>query len=304
MQPDRRLDEFAARQYGVFSLDQAKSVGLSTSMVETRIKNGAWIRLAPGVYSMSSAPPRWERQMAAAVLTRSGSIVAGPSAAFLHGLDGFNPGRPVIMIGPSGNARSQIARVIRCESFSEIRRTRVKGFEAEHPVESVVTLSRGLGAARLERLVDDGLVARSFSPEELFEAIERRGASPGVARLRPIAATRLPDAYEPPVSELERLLHAVLDDSRIPSSQRQIPFDFPAVRMTVDVFIPAWRLIVEADGRRWHSRLEDFERDRRRDNAATAHGYGVLRFTYQMLKGQPGECLETLLQTGRTRSAS
>lgn len=304
MHQDRGLDDFAARQYGVFSLQQARSVGLSPSMIETRIKNGAWIRLAPAVYALSSAPPKWERQMAAAVLSRPGAVVAGSSAAYLHGLDGFNPGRPVIMIGPSGNARSQIARVIRCRNFSDIRRTRVQGFETEHPVETIVTLSRELKAARLERLVDDCLVASTFDPDELADATERRGASPGVATLRRIASARLPDAYEPPVSELERLLHTVLDDMRIPPAQRQIPFDFPTVRMTVDVYLPAWRLIVEADGRRWHSRLEDFERDRRRDNAATAHGYGVLRFTYRMLRRRPDECLETLLQTGRARSVS
>lgn len=73
-------------------------------MILTRIENGAWLRLAPAVYVLASAPPKWERQMAAALLTRSGSIVAGRSAAYLHAFDGFGPGRPVIMIGPGGNA--------------------------------------------------------------------------------------------------------------------------------------------------------------------------------------------------------
>ncbi|MGH8958306.1 MAG: DUF559 domain-containing protein [Acidimicrobiia bacterium] len=70
----------------------------------------------------------------------------------------------------------------------------------------------------------------------------------------------------------------------------------------MDCFIDDWLLIVEADGRRWHSRQADFERDRTRDNAATAVGIATLRFTWDMLKRRPRECLATLLQTGRIRA--
>ena len=44
------------------------------------------------------------------------------------------------------------------------------------------------------------------------------------------------------------------------------------------------RVGVEADGRRWHARNEDFENDRRRDNALLRRGIRVIRFTYRMLK--------------------
>ena len=51
----------------------------------------------------------------------------------------------------------------------------------------------------------------------------------------------------------------------------------------VDAFIPPWKLIVEADGRHWHTRVRDFEIDRGRDNLAVAHGLGVMRFTHSAL---------------------
>jgi hypothetical protein len=41
MGPDRRLDEFAARQYGVFSLKQARDVGMTDRMVEGRLGSGS-----------------------------------------------------------------------------------------------------------------------------------------------------------------------------------------------------------------------------------------------------------------------
>jgi very-short-patch-repair endonuclease len=60
-------------------------------------------------------------------------------------------------------------------------------------------------------------------------------------------------------------------------------------------------MIVEADGRRWHTRQADFERDRRRDNAALALGLVVVRFTYKMLVTEPDYCLRILLDAGRKR---
>ena len=80
-----------------------------------------------------------------------------------------------------------------------------------------------------------------------------------------------------------------------------MPIAFRRVDATVDAYISVWRLIVEGDGRRWHTRKADYERDRLRDNEATAHGYAVLRFTYEMLRHSPGDCLDTLLRTGQSR---
>lgn len=65
----------------------------------------------------------------------------------------------------------------------------------------------------------------------------------------------------------------------------------------------AWRLVVEADGRRWHTRVADFERDRARDVEALRHGHVVARFTWSQLTRRPDECLAALLDIGATRAA-
>jgi hypothetical protein len=128
MEADRRLDEYAARQYGVFSRGQAATSGLSPRMMQTRVESGAWIRLAPSIYVLASAPPKWERQMAAALLTKPGSIVAGRSAAYLHQFPGFNAAKPVIMISLGDNSRSPLARVIRSKRFETVGTVRKRGF--------------------------------------------------------------------------------------------------------------------------------------------------------------------------------
>lgn len=302
--PDRALDQYAARQYGTFSLTQARLVGHTSKMVYSRTQSGEWIRLAPSVFAMASAPPKWERQMAAAILTRDGSIVAGRAAAYLHEFEGFGQTRPVIMIGLQGNARSPLARVIRSKRFASVGRVRRRGFIISNEAETILTLARDIEAARLEVLVDWVIARKTCSVEEMYQVVSASDGLPGVARLRPMVEQRLPDAYQPPTSELERLLYRVLDNPIIPGYVRQMPMRYERTGATVDAYIPAWRLIVEGDGRRWHTRRADHDRDRLRDNEATAHGYAVLRFGYQTLRDHPNECLDTLLRTGRVRQVS
>lgn len=301
MQQDRALDEYAARQYGVFSLAQAQRVGLTPKMVETRLRSGAWVRLGPKIYALASAPPKWERQMAAALLTKRDAIVAGRAAAYLHRFEGFNAPRPVVMIDRSQNATSPLARVIRSGRFESVGRVRRQGFIVTDEAETVMTLARDLSPDRLERVVDWLLARKTCSVDQLMRVVDLSDGVPGVARLRPIIDYRSPDAYQPPTTELERLLFHLLDDPRLPGYTRQMPMPYRRINATVDAYIANWGLIVEGDGRRWHTRRADYERDRLRDNEATANGYAVLRFTWEMLRHRPDACLDTLLRTGQTR---
>ncbi len=104
----------------------------------------------------------------------------------------------------------------------------------------------------------------------------------------------------PPTSVLEQALYQLLDDPRVPEVVRQahLPW-WPEAGSRVDALIPAWRRIVEADGRRWHTRRKDFERDRWRDHQAQRHGYEVTRFTYSQLEHTPEYALGVLLDIGR-----
>lgn len=304
MDPDRSLDKCAARQYGVFSRKQAVRAGLTSKMIHTRLASGAWIRLAPSVFAMASAPPKWERQLAAALLSRDGSIAAGASAAFLHEFEGFTAGRPVIMVNAEGNARSPLAALIRSHRFGSIGRVRRRGFLVTDEAETILTLSSRMPVERIEALVDYVLARRSSTVDEITQVVANNPGARGVAKLRPVVEHRSATAYQPPTSELERLLYRVLDDPRLPSYTRQMPMSYQSVNATVDAYIPYWRLIVEGDGRRWHTRKADYDRDRLRDNEATAHGYAVLRFTYEALRYETERCTRTLLRTGRVRSAS
>lgn len=62
----------------------------------------------------------------------------------------------------------------------------------------------------------------------------------------------------------------------------------------VDLLIGT-RLVVEVDGRAYHSDPQDFERDRTRDARLSIRGYRVLRFSYQQVMSRWGEVKGAIL---------
>lgn len=298
-----RLEDIAARQHGVFSRAQAIECGFSYSAIHARCYAGDWIVLDDAVYAFRSSPPTWERRLQAAILSRPAAFVAGRSAAYLHRFGGYTRGRPEILVPFDGNARSDMAKVIRSRHFDLIATTTRNSFTVTTIPETILTLSFRDPARTIERVVDEQLAARRLAIEEFDPILERlaRARMRGLGALRKIVADRDREAYQPPTTELERLLYDLLDDPRVPRYDRQSPFPLPADRALVDAFVPDWGMIAEADGRRWHTRREDFEADRRRDNAAAASGFVVIRFTYWMLVNERDACLSTLLQTGEWR---
>jgi very-short-patch-repair endonuclease len=63
-------------------------------------------------------------------------------------------------------------------------------------------------------------------------------------------------------------------------------------------------MVVEGDGRAWHTRVEDFERDRRRDQEAAAAGLLTLRFTWFQLTQEPDWVREVVITAGQKRQAA
>ena len=55
------------------------------------------------------------------------------------------------------------------------------------------------------------------------------------------------------------------------------------------------RLIVETDGHSFHGTRQAFERDRRRDQRLTMHGWRVVRVTSRKLKYRPHEVAAVLI---------
>jgi very-short-patch-repair endonuclease len=109
-----------------------------------------------------------------------------------------------------------------------------------------------------------------------------RGLS-GVAevRLRPYLA----DTNGPIRSGFEKEFRLALAGSDLPPAQ----FNVNVGGFEVDVFWPGAGVIVELDGRSYHSDDDAFEADRERDAKLIARHHAVIRITWRRWREQPDE---------------
>ncbi len=272
-------------------------------MVENRRDTGRWVQLAPSVYALPSNPLTWHRQVMAAMLAAPRSSVSGLAAAHLHELDGCRPVRPELTV-PRGSGH----------------RCRLRPSPSERSVRPdhawpLPDRNRGTDALRLRRPARITPRHRRRVRSHGRTRHDRVRTGPGRDAPPPTAdgagrpgcgrCTSWPCLPATPTSVLEVVLYRLLADPRIPRWEGQsTPSWWPSDDERVDAHIPSWRLIVEADGRAWHTRRADFDRDRRRDHIALAHGHRTVRFTHGQLVHEADYVRRTLLAIGSTTDTS
>ncbi len=292
-------------QHGVVTRQQLAECGMSRSVIRDRLKAGQLDRVAASTFVVvGSADSDWQLY-SAAVLSRSKAFLSGRTAAFLHALDGFaKPTKPEITVPASTSGRNAVAVVRRSQHYDTISTVDIERLAVADPVETVFRVAQYVSPRRLTGLLDSLLIDIPGCVEQLADVYLRHQGErmKGMAALRPLLLERTGTSYVPDESQLEALADAVFSDLDLPGVVKQAPLPWAPSSGRVDRLIPAWRLIVELDGRRWHARSASFESDRQRDNAATANGYSVLRFTWSMLRRDPARCRQLVLAVGHRQS--
>jgi very-short-patch-repair endonuclease len=238
---------------------------------------------------------------------------AEPGAGIAHALDRLptlpTERRPST---PADDSRSQGvqhavagARVFESDQFDEIARTEVDGLPVTTMPETILMLARDVTGSVLTGIFDEAIISGLLDLKAMAATIDREAGrrTPGTPLLRRLTSSRMPSAPTKSSSYLERLFEMILHDPRMPKWTREYEFSLDGETARVDFYVPSARLVLEVDGRNWHARWEDMERDRRRDNALAARGIQVLRFTYAMLISEPERCLEQAIATCHLRAA-
>ena len=293
---ERALESLARKQHGVFHRRQALRIGFTPEMIERRLASATWIRLGRDVYGLPSHPGTWHRQCMAATLTVPAGAISGGSAATLLGVPGYRPGAIEVVTRHDTTNRSPLAKVRQSRTVG--RFSVVNGIRVVSKADCTVQLARITSVERLRSVV------HSFDRRDrryLAELRDRqlalaRSRLPGMKKLR-IVLSELTDDVPPTDSDLEvklRTLVASVPALGTVAWQASLPF-WTRGTARCDGLAVTWPLILEADGRAWHTRVEDFERDRERDNLANVHGYDVLRFTYNQLTRHYHDCRRMLV---------
>lgn len=287
---DARLAMTARRQGGAFTFAQAARIGYSKATIGRRVRCGTWHRLHDGVYSIAGAPGTRDLEIWSAVLAAGpSSVVTHESAALLHGAEGL-PSEPITLTAPHGSHHHLHGVFVhQIDDLADRHRTTIHGLPVSRPARTVVELGATQPADVVGRVADDFVRAGRTS----YAAIEQvltdltRPGKPGIATVARVLDAR-GDGYVPPSSELERMLFATLDAGGLPPPQRQIPLPGRGgIAGIADAGYSDARIVLEADGRRWHMRVEAARRDRERDARVVRAGWVPLRFLYEQIRDQP-----------------
>ena len=279
--------ELCREQCGVLSMASAIA-WVGRPAVRWRLESGRWQRTCRGVVVTQSGPLAEDQLLWAAVLgSGSGSVLAGPTAARLDGLAGFEDPRIYVLVPAPRHVRARLPGVA-------VRRSRLLGPADTHPARRPprTRLPRSLLDAaawartdnRARAILAAGVQQRLVRPEDLTTILARHGKMP---RHKIISATLADIAGgAEALSELDfcRLIRRY----RIPEPSRQvIRLDATGRRRWLDAYWHPARLAVEIDGL-WHMEAAAWWDDMRRDNDLTISGYRVLRFPSFAVRDQPG----------------
>lgn len=296
---DAAVARLATRQHNVFSRKQVLAIGFTAPMVQRRRAAGRWTDEAPGVYGIAGGVPGWERRLMVAHLDLGpSSVVSHRSAGVLHGFAGMRPGPPELTVPPrAGRGGRWRVHQARLEAGERATVERVPTTSVER---TVIDVAAVVPRDRLASVVHHLLSDRRLDLDRLAARVVI-GRRAGAVALGAILDDLGPGEV-PPASELEARLLAALRSGGLPDPVRQHPLPSLHEPGRVDAAYPAARLIVEADGRRWHTRVADFARDRRRDIDAGLLDWTVVRFTWDDLVHQPAWVV-TVVATHLRRAA-
>jgi len=304
---DVAVADLAERQYMLFSRGQVLTAGGDDALIRRRRQSGRWLSPGPGVYALPGARTSYLRSLWLAHLTAGPhSTVSHEAAAALSTFTGFPRGPVVLTVPHPLHPRVRGATVHQISDLEPRWIWRLGDLPVTVPGRTFVDLALRHSKARLGVALDDALlsgrVTHAALARCLFDVL--RPGKLGLEKLLALLDERGP-GYVPPASELERLLFAALAASGMDAPIRQFPLPGRgAVEGLVDAAYVPEKLILEADGRRWHTRMRDFPRDALRRNEAARVGWQTLGFLWDELKFDPDGVAATVRDVRRQRQAS
>ncbi|NIA25904.1 MAG: hypothetical protein GWP04_10105 [Gammaproteobacteria bacterium] len=293
MQTDKLILDLAAGQGGVIRKDQALERGMTVGKIRKRVHSGQWQSLARSVYRIFDMTDSVNR-IRAAIAGLPDAVVSHESAAEMLSIPLVRRGLAVVTVHSQTTHSFPGVTIHRCHDLDPCHIATIDNLPVTTAARTIVDLAALLHPRHLAAILDDLLASKQLTVPEVQEvasAVSRRG-KPGSASLRTVLAERA-DSPNENASRLELLGFEVLRSSQLPDPMIEYPIPWAEDRR-FDAAYPHAKLAIEWDSRRWHTQVEAFERDRRRDRLATLHGWRLVRFTWDDLTTRPAEVAETV----------
>jgi very-short-patch-repair endonuclease len=283
----RRLNQIAASQHSLITVDQAFVAGLSPGQIRHKLATGEWLIMRRRVYAVGGVPPTWAQAVAAAALSlQPGAWVSHSTAGRLWGLPAVTGEEIDILVDLDRRVRMAGVRTHRSQALFSADLTHHLRIPVTSPERTLVDLSATLDEAALGRILDDALRRRLIRLERLRACVGRLGKSPGrrPVLVHALLAARLP-GYDPGDSDLETRVLRALVAAGLPVPVQQYRVRLGGRTYRIDLAYVPEKIAIEPDGWDSHRTRSAFDADRVRANALVLDGWTLLRFTSRSTDG-------------------
>jgi very-short-patch-repair endonuclease len=271
----------------VVSSAQLRGVGLGAAAVHGRVQSGRLLHVRRNVYAVGWGPSTPEaRWMSAVLACGPGAMLSHLSAAHLWELL-EDRGGPVHLTVPGRRGRKLGGLCVhRAGSLRPEDSTSFRGIPCTSPARTILDLAAVVGAGWLRRAIGEAEVLGIVDLGDLRRQIAVNRGRRGVARLGSILSEIDPQTSRTR-SELERRFLGICARAGLPKPRVNGHLRIDGIRFEGDFIWDDPKVLVEADGRRFHSTRTAFERDRRRDQRLIRSGWQVVRFTWRQVVDEP-----------------
>ncbi len=290
----RRLMAVATGQLGLLSRRQANGVGVSNAQLRSRVSSGSLLQVGVDTYRLPGAPTGALAELHALMLDIGGEVWAsGPTAAALHGFDGYRLRPPFdVTILRDRNIRRIGHRIHSTRSLDLIDRAVVDGIACTSGARTLIELARTEDVEHLTIAFDSGLRDGRFNESLVHRRIValRSSGRFGVPRL--LDAIEGVDAIHGGHSFLEREYLRLIADAGLPRPTPQSVLTRAGDHLVrVDFRFDGTPVVVEVLGYHFHHTKEQLRRDTERMNALLADGFQPYQFTYDHVVSDPDDVL-------------
>jgi hypothetical protein len=293
-----RVLEVLERQELVASMGQLNAVGMKPRAVQQRCARRKLFRLHRAVYGLVPVTHLSSkgRLLAAVLACGPTAALSHRSAAHLHGLRP-NTRATIDVIVPGNHPPCHERIHGHCSStLSAADITTLDGIPVTTVARTALDLAAVANRRSVERALDQAEVLRTYDRTALTDQLARNPKHPGAPTLTAILSSHLAGTTVT-FSDLEELCLTVSRAAAVPAPELNAFVDpgdgEPPIRP--DFVWRAQKVVVEADGHRFHSTRRAFEDDRRRDQRLIAAGWRVIRVTYRQLEDESERIAAVLL---------
>lgn len=275
------VQELLSVQCLVITAAQLRNAAVPRHHVRWLVSSGMWQRTARGLYYAASDEPPWiSRAWTASLAAGDGSIIAGTSAARLHGLLPDDAAVIQVLVPADQHRATGYAGAVVTRSRLRRRSQTIDGLRCTTVPETIIDCAGVLDVKDLEALIGRAYQRRLCNKQALASALAGRRFVDQRTMLHAAAEDAAGGIHSP--LELRYARH-VERPHGLPQAGRQVRIGEELE--WADVQYDEFSVIVELDGTAFHENARF--RDRRRDNRNSRSGHIVLRYGWAEVIDDP-----------------